>query len=930
MLEDEYQLDFFKNNGFVRKQCQTCGKFFWTRDLDRNTCGDAPCDPYSFIGNPAFSREFDISQMREYYLSFFETRGHTRIDRYPVVARWRNDIYLTIASIADFQPFVTSGQVPPPANPLTISQPCIRLNDLDSVGRSGRHLTSFEMMAHHAFNKRDHEIYWKEHTLELCDELLNSLKVDPFAVTYKKEPWAGGGNAGPCVEVIVNGLELATLVFMDLKTDKKGDIQIKGESYSKMDNYIVDTGYGLERFVWASKGSPTIYDALFPTIVNELMGLAGIEHELDNSDYANILAQNARLAGFMDVSEKANLMELRKKVASSIGMTVDKLSAIMEPVEKVYAITDHTRCLTFMLGDGIIPSNVKAGYLARLVLRRTLRMMHDLDIRIPLSEIVEMHIKNMPEYPEFRENFAVIQNILESEEDKFNATMDRGRRIIQKLASHFKKSGGKISLSQLTELYDSHGIPPEMAKEVASEIGVRVEFPDNFYSIIGEMHNKAEEKETEVVPFADHLKHLPKTKRRFYDEPTRLEFEAVVLDVFDNHIVLDNTFFYAEGGGQPADIGTITAGYAVYRVVDVQVYDGVIVHTVDNPDGDLEIGKGDIATGNVDERRRMALARHHTATHIINDAARAVLGKHIWQAGAQKFEDRSRLDLSHYKHIFSEELRQIELLANRIVMENKRVTTEWMSRTEAEQIYGFGLYQGGVPPGEKIRIVKVGDDVEACGGTHCPSTGLIGPIKILKSERIQDGVERIEFAAGTAAVRAMQKMESLLNDSAETLSVPPEHLPISVDRFFGEWKDLKKENEKLKEELARSRVYRMLGNAFEITGLKVIAEFIPGADSLELQKIAAELLKHEEVVAILASDFEGVKLVTAAGVEAVNHGINAGDLVREMSKVVGGGGGGKPTLAMGGGTDPTRIQDALANGIELIKEMLCKETCKEA
>ena len=436
------------------------------------------------------------------------------------------------------------------------------------------------------------------------------------------------------------------------------------------------------------------------------------------------------------------------------------------------------------------------------------------------------------------------------------------------------------------------------------------------------LHNKAEEKEAEVVPFADRLKHLPKTKRSFYDEPTRLEFEAVVLDVFDNHIVLDNTFFYAEGGGQPADIGTITAGYAVYRVVDVQVYDGVIVHTVDNPDGDLEISKGDIVTGKVDERRRMALARHHTATHIVNDAARKVLGKHIWQAGAQKFEDHSRLDLSHYKHISPEELRQIELLANRTVMENKRVITEWMPRTEAEQEYGFGLYQGGVPPGDKIRIVKVGDDVEACGGTHCISTGIIGPIKILKTERIQDGVERIEFAAGIAAVRAMQKMESLLNDSAKTLSVPPEHLPTSVERFFGEWKDLKKENEKLKEELARSRVYRMLGDAFEIAGLKVIAEFIPGADSLELQKIATEFLKHEEVVALLASDFEGVKIVAAAGEKAVNCGINAGNLVREMSKIVGGGGGGKPALAMGGGTDPTRIQDALARGLELVKEML--------
>ncbi|MDI3486746.1 MAG: alanyl-tRNA synthetase [Methanolobus sp.] len=239
MLEDEYQLDYFSENGFVRKQCSKCGKHFWTRDLERVTCGDAPCDPYSFIGNPVFKKQFDLAEMREYYLNFFEERGHTRLERYPVIARWRDDIYLTIASIADFQPFVTSGQVPPPANPLTISQPCIRLSDLDAVGRSGRHLTTFEMMAHHAFNKKDEEIYWKDHTVELCDELFNSLGVDPLAVTYKEEPWAGGGNAGPCVEALIGGLEVATLVFMDLKQSKDGDISIKGENYRKMDNYIV-------------------------------------------------------------------------------------------------------------------------------------------------------------------------------------------------------------------------------------------------------------------------------------------------------------------------------------------------------------------------------------------------------------------------------------------------------------------------------------------------------------------------------------------------------------------------------------------------------------------------------------------------------------------------------------------------------------------
>ncbi len=319
----------------------------------------------------------------------------------------------------------------------------------------------------------------------------------------------------------------------------------------------------------------------------------------------------------------------------------------------------------------------------------------------------------------------------------------------------------------------------------------------------------------------------------------------------------------------------------------------------------------------------MTLARHHTATHIVNDAARKVLGKHIWQAGAQKFEDHSRLDLSHYKHISPDEVKQIELLANRTVMENKRVVTEWMSRTEAEQEYGFGLYQGGVPPGEKIRVVKVGDDVEACAGTHCVSTGIVGPIKILRTERIQDGVERVEFAAGVAAVRAMQKIDSLLADSAKTLSVPPEQLPSSVERFFGEWKDLKKENEKLKEEIARARVYRLLGGASEVAGLKVIAEFIPEADSLELQKTATELMKYEDVVSLLASDAEGVKLIASAGQKALGCGINAGSLVREMSKLVNGGGGGKPALAMGGGTDPSKIQDALARGLELVKEA-CK------
>ncbi len=922
MLEDEYQLDFFSENGFVRKQCSKCGSHFWTRDLERATCGDAPCDPYSFIGNPVFKKKFDLAEMREYYLNFFEERGHTRLERYPVVARWRDDIYLTIASIADFQPFVTSGEVPPPANPLTISQPCIRLSDLDAVGRSGRHLTTFEMMAHHAFNKPGDEIYWKDRTMELCDEFLNSLGADPMAVTYKEEPWAGGGNAGPCVEVLIGGLEVGTLVFMNMQQSDDGDIVIKGENYRKMDNYIVDTGYGLERLVWASKGSPTIYDAVFPGIVNEIMDLAGVNHELDNSEYASILSQNARLAGLMDVSEKANLFELRKQVASSIGTTVEKLSSIMEPVESVYAITDHTRCLTFMLADGIIPSNVKAGYLARLVLRRTLRMMKDMGISIPLSDIVKMHIMNLPEYPEFQEKFYVIEDILSHEEQKFADTLERGKRMIQKSAKHYKDAGEKIPLETLVEMYDSHGIPPEISKQAASEVGVDVDLPDNFYSLVADGHSKAEPKVVKVFPYSDRVEKLPKTKKLFYDEPTRMNFEAVVLDVFDNHIVLDSTLFYPEGGGQPADHGTIVVEDIVLNVIDVQAVNGVVVHIIEDMEDELHLRKGDMVLGKVDEERRMSHACHHTATHIVNDAARKVLGDHVWQAGAQKFVDKARLDISHYKRISQEELDRIELIANRTVMENQRVTAEWMERVDAEKKYGFGLYQGGVPPGNIIRVLKVADDIEACGGTHCVSTGLVGPIKMLKTERIQDGVERIEYSAGLAAVRAMQEMESYLSQSADALRVRPEHLPSTIERFFNEWKEFKKENQRLKDELAHVHVSQMANEAVIIGGMRLVAKVIPNADIDELVKIAGELTINKDMVVLLASDSAGVKIVGAAGDDALKAGADAGKIVRAMSGVVGGGGGGKPGMARGGGVDASKIDEALESGHKLLEEQI--------
>jgi alanyl-tRNA synthetase len=530
-----------------------------------------------------------------------------------------------------------------------------------------------------------------------------------------------------------------------------------------------------------------------------------------------------------------------------------------------------------------------------------------------------MHIRNLPEYPEFAERFDVMSEILDGEETKFQETLARGRKMITKAAKGYKENNEKMPLEAIIEMYDSHGIPPEISKDAAAEAGVEVDLPDNFYSLVADTHSKNTKEEKEDVPFADRLKNLPSTKRLFYDEPNRFEFEAVVLDIFENNIVLDTTLFYPEGGGQPADHGTLAVDDILLQVVDVRMINGVVIHNIDRIEHELHIRKGDLVNGKVNEIRRMAHARHHTATHIVNDAARQVLGNHIWQAGAQKFTDRARLDLSHYKRISQNEIDHIEILANRMVMENKRVLSEWMDRTEAEQKYGFGLYQGGVPPGQKIRVLHVGNDIEACAGTHCTYTGQIGPIKILKTERIQDGVERIEYAAGEAAILAMQQTDRLIRRSAETLRVPAEQLPATTERFFDEWKALKKESRKLKEELAHARVSQLVNQAEGVCGVRLLTQFIQGVDAEGLAKMVKQLsAEHSDLVTLLLSDNDGVKVAASAGKAAIKKGANAGLIVRKVTSVVGGGGGGKPDLAQGGGTDPSRIEEALVSGKEVL------------
>ncbi|KYH26924.1 alanine--tRNA ligase [Halalkalicoccus paucihalophilus] len=916
-LEAEYRLDYFEENDFVRRECPECGAHFWTRDHDQELCGEPPCVEYSFIDNPGFEGEYSLEEMRENFLSFFEENGHERVDPYPVAAnRWRDDVLLTQASIYDFQPLVTSGKTPPPANPLTISQPCIRMQDIDNVGKTGRHTMAFEMMAHHAFNTREDvdsdeyayhgEVYWKDETVEYCDEFFTSLGADPEEITYIEDPWVGGGNAGPAIEVIYRGVELATLVFMSMEADPEGEYELKdGNRYSKMDTYIVDTGYGLERWTWVSQGTPTVYEAIYPEMIDFLTTNAGITH---TDEEAALLHSASKLAGHMDIDEAEDMESARGEIAAGVGVDVSELEALMEPMEAVYAIADHCRTLAYMLGDGIVPSNVATGYLTRMVLRRTKRLCDTVGVDAPLDELVDMQAERLG-----YENRDTIRDIVRTEVEKYRETLERGGRRVEQLAQEYAERDEPIPTEELLELYDSHGIQPDMVEKIAEEVGASVEIPDDFYSLVAGRHDAGEAmRDTEERD--ERVAELPDTEKLYYEDQTRTEFEAVILDVIDRaegfDVVLDQTMFYPEGGGQPADRGTISTDDGSYAVSDVQEDEGVVLHRVEE-----EPEKGALVRGRVDPERRQRLMAHHTATHIVGHATREVLGEHIRQAGAQKGVESARLDVRHYDRIGREQVKEIERIANHLVRDNVPVTEEWPHRNEAEAEHGFDLYQGGIPPGERIRLIHVAEDVQACGGTHVSRTGDIGAIKIVSTERVQDGVERLTFSAGAAAIEATQETEDALYEAAAVLDVSPAEVPGTAERFFEEWKARGKEIEALTEELAELRAGE--GEVVELGEATAVIQRLD-ADSDEL-RATANALVGEGKVAVLGSGADGAQFVVAVpdGV-----GINAGEVVGTLADRVGGGGGGPPDFAQGGGPDAGKLDEALEDAPDVLKRVL--------
>ncbi len=907
MFEEEYRLEFFEEKDYIRKECRECGSYFWTLDVDQEHCQDAPCVEYGFINDPPFDREITVSEMREYFLTFFEERDHTRVERYPVVARWRNDVFLVHASIYDFQPHVTSGLVPPPANPLVVSQPCIRLPDLDEVGKTGKHLTSFEMMGHHSFNSEENFVYWKEETVKFCHEMLLEMGVPEEEIIYKEHPWIGGGNAGPSLEVNVRGLELATLVFMNMERDEDGDVEIDGERYSPLDLNVVDTGYGLERWVWMSDGSPTIYDSLYPDIVQMVCKSAGVKHDLDDPDYKKLLEEYTKLAGAMDSDYQDEVLidELMERVGAFDRGWIEKQ---MEKLGSVYTIADHARTIAFMLTDGVVPSNVEEGYLTRMVIRRALRQMGRLGVDRPLHDLVAAQLKKFDDVID-KSKKDLVFDMLDSEVERYRETLERGKRLIERELDSI--SGDKISLDKLIEYYDTHGIHPTVVKEVAKDHDVQVEIPDNFNAILAEMHS-APSLEAESVKAKGW--DLPDTELLFYDAESQREFDARVIWSEEGEVVLDRTIFYPEGGGQLTDKGLLQVEGKEFQVTNVRREDEVVIHEID---GEIRVGKR--VHGVVDWERRMALTRNHTATHLIMSSAREVLGSHIWQRGAHKDVDKARLDLSHHRRINREELKKIEKRANELVLEGIPVVKEELSRDEAESRFGFELYQGGVPTSEVIRVVHISDvrdyDAQACGGTHVDNTAEIGFIKILSSQRIQDGVERLVYSAGISALDHVQHQEDILRRTCDVFSVDPEELPSTAKRFFEEWKERGKELEKLKEYRSIAVADSLLPGEVEDDIEFVIAELDMGTK--EMLATAEKISQENGRVVLFASRKEGVNLVFSRSGDV---DVNMVDILRESAKLIQGGGGGTPRTAQGGGSDPSKIDEALKKGKELVLE----------
>jgi alanyl-tRNA synthetase len=888
-----YKVSLFDEKGFKRQSCKLCGKFFWAIN-HRESCPEH--DNYSFIGDPPTSKRLDFVNTWKDLSSFFRENDHEIIQRYPVVCRWREDLYYTIASIVDFQR-VMNGKIvfEIPRNPLVVPQMCLRFNDIENVGITGRHYTSFCMVGQ-TCNADAPGGYWKDRCIELDHSLLTDvLGIKSEEITFVEDVWMGAGAFGYSLEYYVRGLELGNAVFTEFEGDEN--------NYRTLDNKIIDMGAGLERLSWITLGSPTSYDATFGPIFKKLVDIIGI----DIDSKSEFLSRY-----FKKLSEKYSNYEndprlLKINIAKELGLSYEDLEKNVLPVETLSIIADHTRTLLFAISDGSLPSNVGGGYNLRIILRRTLALLARLGWKLDLLDIMDLHVDYLkPMYPELKEHKNDVRKIMQIESDRYSSSKER----MYSIASSMRESKKKPSVEDLIRMYESDGVTPDLLLET----GVIEKIPPDFYAKLAQLHTTHEPIPIPVIETGTDIK---PTKLLYYEDESIREFDAKILKILKGkYLILDNTAFYPRGGGQEPDFGTIEG----IKVTDVIKQNNLVLHKIQDPFKDLQDNK--IVHGIVDNVRRLAITKNHSATHILNSAARNNLGSWIWQNSAFKDEDYARLDITHHSALTKQEIKQIENTANEVVQRNLPININVFERSNAEEKYTFRIYQGGAVPSNQVRIVNIdGWDVEACGGTHVNKTGEIGLIKILKTERIQDGVVRLEFVSGNKALQYVQSQDSQLLHIAQSLGSSREKLIESFDKVTLENDQMKRKFRVLINRFSDNMATTVTHQATKSkSGLKVYGTFddLMGDDyyiSLGEKSINIDPFL---VYVALVQDHDRIKVIVFVGDESRKI-IKASRIAKEISLKLGGtGGGGTDKFAQGGGKDKSKIDECLKNLENLI------------
>lgn len=877
-------------------------------------------------------KKYGVNELRKMYLDFFESKGHLVMKSFSLVPHNDNSLLLINAGMAPLKPYFT-GQEIPPRKRIATCQKCIRTGDIENVGKTARHGTFFEMLGNFSFGDyfKHEAINWSWEFLtkvvglsedrlypsvfESDDEAFNIWnkevgipKEKIFRFGKEDNFWEhGAGPCGPCSEIYYDRgkeygcgkpdctvgcdcdryIEVWNNVFTQFEGDGKGN-------YEELANKNIDTGMGLERL------------AVVVQDVDSIFAIDTIKSLLDK------------------VSQIANV-KYKEDEKKDISLRL---------------ITDHIRSVTFMISDGIMPSNEGRGYVLRRLLRRAARHGRILGIKDKfLADLSNTVIELSKDgYPELFEKREMIFKVLSEEEEKFNRTIDQGLNILSDLEDKLIKSNSKVLLGEDTfKLYDTYGFPIDLTKEILEEKGFSID-EDGFNKCMKEQKQKARKaRKTTNYMGADVTLYQSidiniTSKFIGYDRlthnskitvlTTEDEIVQAITDGQIGTIIVDETPFYATMGGQVADTGTITLGENKFIVEDtIKLQGNKIGHIGKVINGMFKVG--DEVKLTVDETRRLLTSKNHSATHLLQKALRIVLGSHVEQAGSLVDKNRLRFDFTHFSALTDEEIEKVENIVNEQIESNLIVTTKEMSLDEAKKTGAMALF--GEKYGDIVRVVQIGDfSTELCGGTHVNSTSSIKAFKIISETGIASGVRRIEALTSNGFFDYYKDIEEKLTQISKALKSEPSNILKKIETMNEEIKTLNSENQKLKDKLAKDALGDFMDNVKEVKGIKVLPVKLKDVDMNELRNLGDDLKqKLGEGVVVLASENSGkVNLLVMVTNEVIKKGVHAGNLIKEITPLVGGGGGGRPNMAQAGGKDPSGIDNALMKSIEIVETQI--------